>query len=159
MPAPPVLLDNTVLSNFAFVNRPELVLRLWGDRCSVTTAVLNEYQMGVSLYDLPKTVWDALSILQLEPSEQQLADQLLQLGYGERTCIAIAAQRNGLFVSDDAKARQIAKGLDVAVSGTLGILSLNVRLGHLPLLEGNQILQAMISHGYRTPFSALDDLI
>jgi predicted nucleic acid-binding protein len=101
-----VLLDNTALTNFALVGRPDLVLDLWGPDCATTTAVMTEYQAGIASRGLPAHSWDDLIQLTLQPAEQTFADQLPpQLGSGERSCIAIAIHRQGLCVCDDAKAR------------------------------------------------------
>lgn len=56
----PVLLDNTVLTNFALVNRADLVLELWGEACATTPAVLNEYQVGIESGLLAEGIWDTL---------------------------------------------------------------------------------------------------
>lgn len=50
---PPILLDNTVLTNFALVNRVELVFKLWESNCTTTMAVMTEYQTGVASGLLP----------------------------------------------------------------------------------------------------------
>lgn len=76
MPSGPVLLDNTVLTNFALVGRPDLVLNLWGADCATTPAVFAEYQVGVLSRGLPANSWDALSQLSLQPGEQAYADNL-----------------------------------------------------------------------------------
>jgi hypothetical protein len=43
----PLLLDNTVLTNFALVGRSDLPLRLWSGGACITPAVLGEFQAGV----------------------------------------------------------------------------------------------------------------
>ena len=155
-----VLLDNTALTNFALVQRPDLVLNLFGDRCATTTAVFDEYQAGIINRGLPAHSWDNLPVLTLHSAEQTFAEQLPpQLGRGERSCIAIAVHRHCLFVCDDAKARREAQRLGVAISGTIGILIMNVRRNVLTLDESNAILTNMIAHGYRSPVSKLDDLL
>lgn len=156
----PVLLDNTVLTNFALVGQPELVLDLWGTTCATTTAVMAEYQAGIISRGLPTHSWDILTQLTLQPAEQTFADQLPpQLGIGERSCIAIAVHRQGLFVCDDAQARREAQRHGVAVTGTIGILVLNVRQNQLTPAGGNTILSHMIALGYRSPVVTLDDLL
>ena len=47
LPAHPVVIDNTTLSNFALVGRADLVTGLWGERASTTSLVMNEYLAGV----------------------------------------------------------------------------------------------------------------
>lgn len=155
-----VLLDNTALTNFALVGRPDLILNLWGSDCATTTAVMAEYQAGIVSRGLPAQNWDSLTQLTLQPAEQVFADRMsLQLGIGERSCIAVAVHRQGLFVCDDAKARHEAKRHGVLVSGTIGILILNVRQGDLTLAKANEILANMIAQGYRSPVLVLDDLL
>ena len=56
-----VLLDNTVLTNLALVNRVDLVIRLWGAAPCTTAPVLAEYQVGVQSGLLPFIARDAWS--------------------------------------------------------------------------------------------------
>ena len=48
----PIVLDNTVLTNFALVKHTALVLRLWPTACT-TAEALAEYQNGASLGRVP----------------------------------------------------------------------------------------------------------
>jgi predicted nucleic acid-binding protein len=155
-----VLLDNTVLTNFALVNRPDLVLDLWGNGSTTTPEVIKEYQAGVAGRGLPAGIWNALTQLTPNPIERDFADRLPpKLGSGERSCLAIAVYRHGLFVCDDAEARREAQRIGLTVTGSIGILVLNVRQGRLTLVEANALLEKMIAHGYRSPASTLDDLL
>lgn len=159
MPSKPILLDNTALTNFALVGRADLILDLWRPDCATTTAVMAEYQAGIASRGLPNDIWQNLPQLTLQPLEQAFAEKLpAQLGRGERSCIAIAVQRQGLFVCDDAKARQVAKRHGITITGTIGILVMNIRQGNLTLAEGNAILTDMIIQGYRSPIATLDAL-
>jgi predicted nucleic acid-binding protein len=81
------------------------------------------------------------------------------LGSGERTCIAIAVHRQGLFASDDLDARREARARNVALTGTLGILIAQVKRNRLSLAEGNALLNALIGQNYRSPVTRLDELI
>lgn len=155
-----VLLDNTVLSNFALLQRCDLVLSLWKNRCATSFEVIAEYQTGVERGILTADVWSDLTILSLDPAELTLADQLSkQLGAGERTCIAIAVRRRCLFASDDRDARRIAQTYKVPLTGTLGILVAQVRLGRIPLTEGNSILKKLIKLNYHSPVESLEKLV
>ena len=155
-----VLLDNTVLTNFALVSRPDLVLDLWGTTCATTTAAMAEYRAGIISRGLSAGSWDDLTPLTLQPAEQAFADQLPpQLGSGERSCIAIAIYRQGLLVCDDARARREAQQHGVAITGTIGILVLHVRQGNLTSAEANALLTNMIAQGYRSPVTHVDDLL
>ena len=63
MPSRLVLLDNTVLTNFALVYRADLVLDLWGEAGATTQAVMAEYQAGVTARDLAAKAWEDLTVL------------------------------------------------------------------------------------------------
>ena len=42
-----IYIDNTVLTNFALVGRPDLILSLWSDIPCTTISVMEEYQIGL----------------------------------------------------------------------------------------------------------------
>jgi len=154
-----ILLDNTVLTNFALVGRAGLVTAVWRD-AGTTAAVMAEYQVGVTRHGLPAHSWHDLTQLTLQPVEQAFIDQLPpRLGAGERSCIAIAVHRQGLFACDDALARREAQQLGVTITGTIGILVLTVRQSILTPQAGNDLLANMIAQGYRSPITRLDDLL
>jgi predicted nucleic acid-binding protein len=91
-----VLLDNTVLSNFAHVNRSKLVMDLWSS-CSNTLEAWQEFQNGITIGKLPKNAWKGLSRIELTTNERELSNDLANvLGLGECTCIAVAKHRNGV---------------------------------------------------------------
>ena len=155
----PVLLDNTVLTNFALIGRSDLILDLWPDAC-ITPAVQAEYQAGVTSRQLPVDAWQSLPIVTLTPAEAAFVNQLSQrLGAGERTCIAAAHHQNGLFVSDDFDARRQAQAYGIPTTGTIGILLLNIQYKRITLGKGNDLLTQLIKLGYRSPVTKLDDFI
>lgn len=153
----PVLLDNTVLTNFGLINQPYLVLDLWPNACT-TREVQAEYQAGVTARLLPLDAWQSLAIVSLTPAEMAFADRLNQrLGAGERTCIAVAHHQKGLFVSDDLDARRQAQACSIPTTGTIGILLLNIQQKRIPLAKGNDLLARLIKLGYRSPVTSLND--
>ena len=154
----PILLDNTVLSNFALVKQTDLVLLLWPD-CTTTTDAWRECQAGVALGYLPKETWTALPRIKLNETEDKIAQQLVKaLGAGERTCIAVAKNRGCLLVTDDRKARLVALEMGVKVTGTLGILIVAVERKIIPINDANHLLAQMIKYGYRSPIDNLSGL-
>lgn len=160
MPTGLIILDNTVLTNFALVKRPDLVLDLWPSGAATTPEVMAEYQAGVTSRGLPADIWDPLLQLALNHAENEFAERLSpKLGSGERTCLAVAVLRKGLLACDDAEARHEAQRLGVAVTGSIGILVLNVRQGRLALADANSLLDEMIRLGYRSPVDTLDSLL
>jgi predicted nucleic acid-binding protein len=151
-----VILDNTVLSNFALVKQADLILSLWPGKTSTTSIVLGEYLAASDKITFPPQAWQALRVVELTLGEDAFASQLpLRLGAGERSCIAIAHNRGGLFVSDDADARRIARGHAIPLTGTLGILNACVQKNLVSLTQANQLLSMMIAAGYRSPSSEL----
>jgi predicted nucleic acid-binding protein len=155
----PVLLDNTLLSNFALIHRPQLVLTLWPGACT-TSAVQDEYHRGIASRQLPADVWTPLPTVILSPAESAFAARLLpRLGAGERTCIAVAYHRKGSLASDDLDARRQAEEYQIPTTGTIGALLLNVKRERITLQEGNRLLARLINAGYRSPIDRLDDAV
>ncbi|MGC9332592.1 MAG: hypothetical protein ACP5JJ_00470, partial [Anaerolineae bacterium] len=54
---PPVLLDNTVLTNLAVVDRADLVKRLWPKTACTAPAILDEYRAGAVSGLVPADAW------------------------------------------------------------------------------------------------------
>jgi len=155
-----VVLDNTVLSNFAAVRRTDLVLRLWGEAACTTPAAFAEYESGVAGGLLPKDTWAGLSILTLSDEETVFAAGLSsRLGAGERTCIAVAHHRQGLLVSDDLDARKVARQFGVPTTGTISILVLCVQHDLLSRDKANALLMGLIAAGYRARIDNVDSLL
>ncbi|MCA9937057.1 MAG: hypothetical protein KC418_00325 [Anaerolineales bacterium] len=155
----PVLLDNTVLTNFALINRPDFIFNLWPGACT-TPAVQTEYAAGVATHQLPSDTWHVLPVVTLTPTETAFAERLHpRLGAGERTCIAVAYHQKGLFVSDDLDARRLAQAYPIPTTGTIGILLLNIQQQRLALSEGNELLARLIAFGYRSPVTHLDGFV
>lgn len=126
-----LIVDNTVLSNFAHVSRPEL-LQLAFDELVIPPAVSEELAEGERLNRIPTVDWNWLVIVELTPDEKARADQLEQiLDFGEAECIAIAQSRNWIVLTDDRDARRAAQSVGIAISGTLGALINLVKRGTL----------------------------
>ncbi len=155
----PVLLDNTVLTNFALIGRTDFVFDLWSAACT-TPAGQAEYQAGIKAHDLPANAWISLEVTPLTPVESAFAAHLQpRLGIGERSCIAVACYRSGLFASDDYDARQQAKVHGIPITGTIGILLLNIQRQTITLAAGNSLLERLIEFGYRSPVVHLDEFV
>jgi predicted nucleic acid-binding protein len=105
----PVLLDNTVLSNFAQAGLVAVVLSLWEDHVGTTLEALSEYRAGTQGSGLSASAWEALQIIETAPAEKEFGASLsARLGKGERTCLAVAYMRNGFLATDDLLARKRA---------------------------------------------------
>ena len=153
-----ILLDTTVLSNFARIERLDL-LRLALPDAATTPQVLTELERGVASGYLATEAWDWLEVVRLTPSEKANLGRIrLVLDDGEASCIALAIERNSSLFTDDLDARRYAQRFGIRVSGTLGVLSLLIQGNHLTLAEADSFLESMIAHGYRSPVSSLVDL-
>ena len=165
-----IISNTTVISNFASVGRLDLLHQVFDEVC-LSTEVYAEIQDGLAeghvfyadiethIHPLTPHGWLHLVAL-TDENEIRLFDQLLEsLHRGEASSLAIAVQRGWAFFSDDARARQIGRELQVPVSGTLGVLLLAVRKHLLPLAEANALLEQMIHAGYRSPYTSLAELI
>jgi len=151
-----LLLDNTVLSNFGQVNRPDVLFDLWGGIMYTTNAVMAEYCNGIVSHSLALRAWEALPVLELKPAEITFATQLPgDLGDGERSCLAVAIPRRGWIATDDMKARLVAKQYGVGVTGTIGAFQEALKHRILDVRHANILLKKMIAAGYRSP---VDDL-
>jgi hypothetical protein len=77
------------------------------------------------------------------------------LDTGEASCLAIARHRGWAFLSDDKLARKRAHAWQIQLSGTLGVLVQAVKRHPITAGAGDQLLQAMIQRGYRSPYHTL----
>ncbi len=153
-----VLVDNTVLSNFAKVNRLDLLRKAF-EKIYVTEQVLEEFKLGVKRGVLPNVSLD-FEVLKLREDEIELYNSLrVKLGKGEASCLAIAKNRNMKFLTDDSDARRVANILGVPVSGTIGVLVRCVKKNIISKEKGNQILKEMIKKGFYSPISDLDEIV
>jgi predicted nucleic acid-binding protein len=154
-----LLLDNTVLSNFALVDRIDLLADALGSQASTTPQVIAEFNDGIAKGRLPETKLDWLEIVVLGAEEEALFQELLnRVNAGEAACLAVASQRNGRILTDDRDARKLAAQLKIPISGTLGILLRLIQTNALTLSEANEILGRMVSSGYRSPVQKLEAL-
>ncbi|MBI3801676.1 MAG: DUF3368 domain-containing protein [Deltaproteobacteria bacterium] len=156
-----ILLNNTVLSNFALVGVMPLLIEFCGSKGRVTEHVLAEFETGVQQGVLPSTLLNWLKRVKLrERRERALFLRLrTQLGVGEASCLAVAIVRGYDFLSDDMKARKVARTEGVTVSGSVGVLLELIRIRKLTLEEGNNILKTFIQYGYFSPVQGLDELL
>ncbi|MFQ6059275.1 MAG: DUF3368 domain-containing protein [Anaerolineae bacterium] len=164
-----LVVNNTVLSNFAGVGRLDMLREVLGSFC-VPTQVYSEVLTGIAVgYAFLTLVRDQvldtsaerwIFVIELKANELALYNRLLAtLGKGEAACLAIAKSRGWGLLTDDKKARKIAEQESVRLSGTLGVLRLGVKRGCFSLSEADEVLKAMIEKGYRSPFRSIGQLL
>jgi predicted nucleic acid-binding protein len=104
-----VLLDNTILTNFALVGLTPILRELWGKRVATTEEVLEEYAAGVENGKLLRVDWTHLKIIALSSKEKVLASSRFpKLGWGERSCLIVAIERGAMLATDHQLARRAA---------------------------------------------------
>lgn len=155
-----ILLDCTLLSNFARVGRIQLLEQATGGNALTTPEVMKEFKAGVDMGYFPANHLEWLPVVSMSTKEQKTYRMLhLQIGSGEASCLAIAQHRKMTVASDDSDARRYAQQSGIPITGTLGILVHLIRQNILLLPEGNQILQEMVRNGYYAPMMSLEALI
>lgn len=105
-----VLLNNTVLSNFSAIGRPDLVrLAFPSETIATVRAVLAEHERGIQSQRFPPADWAWLTIIIPTATEEREAQALRDhLGQGEADCLAVAKARKTRFATDDRDARRTA---------------------------------------------------
>ena len=154
------LLDNTVMSNFAAIERPDLLRTAFGSGLATSQQAFDELQAGVSLGKLPRLDWSWLPVWTVEEAELPHYHRFLsRLNAGEAACLAISVTRDCRILTDDRDAREFARRLEIPLSGTLGVLVRLIDIGSLNLEEADAFLSQMMAAGYRSPVASLIDLV
>jgi predicted nucleic acid-binding protein len=154
-----VIVNNTVISNFAAVGRLDLLQELIGT-IYITQEVLEEIKQGIErnylfLEEAVRTINDEdwLLVTELEKKERELFRNMPNnLDSGERSCLAIAYIRNWAFLSDDKSARRYAQKNQISLSGTFGLLNTAIDENILSEQQADELLQKMIRNNYRSPY-------
>ena len=165
-----VISNTTVISNFAAINRLDILRALY-KRLFISTDVYAEIQEGLDegynfytrlnqcIAPLKASGWIHLTGLTSETELHYLGTFPRRLHKGEASCLAIAKVRNWLLLTDDLAARQEAERLEIKLSGSLGCLVLAVERKLCSLDTANTLLLAMIQQGYRSPLTDLTPLV
>jgi predicted nucleic acid-binding protein len=154
-----VLLDNTVLSNFSIVQRPDLVRAAFVEQVGTTRQAFQEMQDGIAIGKILACDWDWLTRVELTSTEQAQFEVFYEhLGAGEASCLTVAKERGHRLATDDKDARRLARQLGISLTGTIGILAILVKQGQIAIEEGDRFLQEMIAAGYRSPLATLQEM-
>jgi predicted nucleic acid-binding protein len=140
-----IILDNTVLTSFAYIDRLDIPHKLFGDVCLPESV----YYEGVLKAKTSKRVErirrsvevGLIKVIKPEKNDIEFAEGLQRtLGIGERYTIAIGISKKCLIATDDLKPRRIAKELGLDIIGTLGIL----RLAYKKVLIDKEELRKLV---------------
>jgi uncharacterized protein len=132
---PEVIVDTSPLQYLHQLGLLDLLPDLYGEiliPASVVREIAAGRALGVALPELDTLPWikvrrvEGLAVLPL----------VSDLGAGEREVLALALEAdNPLVVLDDALARRVARRLDLAMTGTLGLLLKAKQAGRITRLE------------------------
>ena len=156
-----ILIDNTVLSNFALAGEINLIRDYCQGKGVVPGYVFAEFERGVKegIFTNANLWW--LETLTLEDAKEKSLFEIFskRLGVGESACLAIAISRGYDILTDDMAVRKIAMREGVRLSGSIGVLLELIRINRISLEKGNAILSSFIKHGYFSPVDKLNELI
>lgn len=162
-----VISNTTVLSNFACIERLDLLHQLYGT-LYISVEVYDEIQVGLEegyafyaplprqIFPVSETGWIHLTSMTDESELRRFLDFPPKLHQGEASALAIASYRGWLLLTDDLEARKTARTLGVRLSGSLGCLVLAVERQLCSLQDANVLLKQMVREGYHSP---VDDLM
>jgi len=154
-PEQATVLDTSVLSNFAHVDRVELLLEL--PRCVTVESVRTELEAGSDTHPyLTRAVAfldEDIPVLLPTPPAEQLEEELLEtLDPGEAQALAVTAETDGVLVTDDGDARAEAKQRDVTVTGSIGLLVRFIDMDAITIETADRYLKYWIDEaGFRAP--------
>lgn len=161
VPLDPTVLDTTVPSNFAFIGRMDLVTAL--PRVCTVPEVQRELRVGVDSHPYLQQALDHLGetipVVELDNGIVELIPELeYRLDPGEAQAMAVASVHGGTLVSDDGAARAYARGRDVPVTGSIGVLVTAVDDGRIAGSDADRWLKQWIDEtGYRAPSREFSD--
>jgi len=146
-----VVADSSVLIALAVAGKLDLLEKLWK---VVFVPRVVESEVLVSGKRGSEQIADAFARGWLVVREGNV-DRIKALvrrpvGPGELACLAVVlAEGADLFLVDDLAARKAAAELGIEVVGTVGVLLMAVRHGHLPAEELDGIARTLLSSGVR----------
>jgi predicted nucleic acid-binding protein len=163
VPPNPTVLNTTAPSNFAYIDRMDLLETL--PRVCTVPAVRSELRAGVGSYPYLQraldSVGDAIPVVVLDESAGDAAAQReRRLDPGEAEAFAVADIHDGTLVTDDGPARKLARAADVAVTGSIGVLVSAVADDRLSEVDADRWLKRWIDEtDYRAPSRDLSDYL
>lgn len=164
----PVIIDNTIVSNFGNVNRFDILENLYAGNIVIPHAVMTECVMVEKLISHVRDAIDEgwLEVYTLEYGKSN--DELIEFvklrkrfGYGECAVMAIAKSWECTVASDDMRAvRKFCLNNSVTLIGTLGILYQAYNQGFLTEVEAESLLQRMMNtYSYNPPVKDFTDVV
>lgn len=161
VPSNPSVLNTIVPSNFASIDRVDLVASLAGI-CTVPV-VQEELEEGVDDHPFLSPAVNAVGDeIPVAPISETVANRdAVVSGYldpGESQAFALADVHDGRLLTDDGDARQFAKEQGVTVVGSVGVLLTAIDAEKIDGATANEWLGTWIDEfGYRVPYRNIED--
>lgn len=164
-----VIANTTIISNFASLDALNLLRKCWPN-LHISEQVFTEIQTGLEqgytfyagveqlLFPLAEEGWLKLTAMQNEAERILYGNLLGKLHHGEASCLAIAHERNWLFLTDDNAARAAGKRLQIPISGTLGTLVRLIKQEQLSFDDAEKMLKKLIANGYYAPVNSMNEI-
>lgn len=165
-----VIVNTTVVSNFASIGETEMLRHLFGE-IYIALEVYEEIMLGLnegyqfyqSLADsfapLSPNGWIHITALSSDEEIKTFGAFPVRLHKGEAASMSIAHHRNWMFLTDDRAAREVSRQYDIPISGSIGCLVAGVERGYVSQQQANLWLKQLIDQGFRSPVSDLRELL
>lgn len=163
VPTDPTVLDTTVPSNFAYIDRMDL-LRAVPRVCTVPK-VRSELREGVDSHPFLQRaldhLGDSIPVVRLDESAVELVPELeRRLDPGEAQALAVATAQRGAVATDDGPAREQARSRDIPVTGSIGVLVWAVENSRISEAAADRCLKRWIDETeYRAPSRELAEFM
>jgi len=159
----PIVLDATVLSNFASTDSVTWLTTTLEDLQTVPavrTELENGREAGYTYLNHALSVLESGDIGVVETAPEQLQQDYPEiedrLDPGEAEALVAAHTAGGTLVTDDGTARTLAADYDVALTGSIGLLVRGVVRGELPVETADEWLTAWIEErNYYAPVDSV----
>ncbi|RLM53491.1 twitching motility protein PilT [Halobellus sp. Atlit-31R] len=161
IPANPSVLNTTVLSNFAYIDRLWVVAGLSGI-CAVPV-VREELEDGVDDHPYLQSALDTLDDdIPVATISDTVANREAVVGGhldpGEAQAFALADAADGRLLTDGGDARSFAKDQDVTVVGSVGVLLAAIDAGKIDGATADEWLSTWIDEiGYYVPYRTISE--
>jgi predicted nucleic acid-binding protein len=147
----PIVLDATVLSNFASTDSVTWLATTLEDLQTVPavrTELEHGREAGYAYLNHAIAVLEGGDIGVVETAPDQLQQDYPEIGdrldLGEAEALVAAHTAGGTLVTDDGTARRLAADYDVALTGSIGLLVRGVVRGELPVETADEWLTTWI---------------
>ena len=159
----PVVLDTTVLSNFASTDAVGFLVEVL-DSPVVVPAVRDELEQGRQFgHDYLTTATDAFGEgLRVgdRPQEAETGQLRERLDAGEAEALRAAIEHDGTLATDDLAARRLANDRGVPVTGSVGLLVLGIERERIDSDTANEWLDTWRDvRGYYAPVDYIEEVI